>query len=207
MAIELLKDQMFPQMLQAAKQRLAGRDPQQIAQNANVRFDAEAQRFCLSALGEKIYVNWPDCTIEPSSSGWLQLLLLHYLDLADGTALTGEITPFGQLKDGLIRGSGFDRKCESAIAALLRKISEDEFRTRCASLGGIELRSNADYAVTLPFLPNYPLTLKVWFADDEFDASGRMFVDGSADHYLTVEDAVTVGEVILERLSGAGYFG
>lgn len=207
MAVELLKDQMFPQMLQVATQRLANRDPLQLARNANVQYDPAAQCFHLQVLGEEILLSWPGCVFTPDSSGWIKLQVLHYLDLADGTALTGTLLPFGQLRDGLIRGSGFDRKCEASIADLLRKISENEFRSRCAAMGGIQLKTNADYAVMLPFLPNYPLTLKVWFADDEFDASGRMFVDGSADHYLTVEDAVTIGEVILERLGGADYFG
>lgn len=56
------------------------------------------------------------------------------------------------------------------------------------------------FSVVLPFLPNYPVTLKLWFADEDFPASGRMLLDAGADHYLTIEDAVTVGEIILERL-------
>ena len=54
--------------------------------------------------------------------------------------------------------------------------------------------------MSFPFLPNFPVTLKVWFADEEFDASARMLLDASADHYLTIEDAVTVGEILLEKL-------
>lgn len=45
------------------------------------------------------------------------------------------------------------------------------------------------------------MTLKIWFADEEMDASGRMFLNKNADHYLTVEDAVTVGDVILNSLA------
>ena len=48
--------------------------------------------------------------------------------------------------------------------------------------------------------PNYPITVNIWWADDEFPASGKMLVNASADHYLTIEDAVTAGEVLLNRL-------
>lgn len=35
---------------------------------------------------------------------------------------------------------------------------------------------------------------------DEFEASGKFLVSKSADHYLTIEDAVTVGELLLSKL-------
>ena len=60
--------------------------------------------------------------------------------------------------------------------------------------------SNADLCAVFPFLPRYPVIVKMWFADEEFPASGKMLVSGGADHYLTIEDAVTVGEVMLRRL-------
>ena len=37
-------------------------------------------------------------------------------------------------------------------------------------------------------------------ADEDFPASGRLFLDRSAGHYLTIEDIVTVGEILLRRL-------
>ena len=43
--------------------------------------------------------------------------------------------------------------------------------------------------------------------DEEFPASGRLFLDESAAHYLTVEDAVTVGGLLLERLAGGPLLG
>ena len=63
------------------------------------------------------------------------------------------------------------------------------------------MESNADVAYRIPFLPNFPVLLKAWLPDEEFPASGRLLLDSSADHYLTIEDAVTVAEIILERLT------
>ena len=36
-----------------------------------------------------------------------------------------------------------------------------------------------------------------------FPASGKIFLQDHADHYLSVEDAVTVGEILLQKLSEA----
>lgn len=44
------------------------------------------------------------------------------------------------------------------------------------------------------------MLINIWFEDEEFPASGKMLLDGSADHYLTVEDAVTAGTLVLELL-------
>ena len=49
--------------------------------------------------------------------------------------------------------------------------------------------------------PLYPMTLKLWFADEEMPGSGRLLLDKSASHYLSVEDAVTAGELLLQKLS------
>ena len=43
--------------------------------------------------------------------------------------------------------------------------------------------------------------LKVWLADEEFEASGKFYISKSADCYLTMEDAVTVGEILLSKLN------
>lgn len=56
------------------------------------------------------------------------------------------------------------------------------------------------------FLPRCSLWLKVWFADDELPPSGRLLIDESAPHYLTIEDAVTAGSLILDALTGAQHW-
>ncbi len=185
---------MFDEMMKAARQRLTNRDPTVIAKNANVEYSDGTFRF--QSLGVPVTVSYPACEITPELPGWHAFVILHYLDLADGTPLTGKTITFAQQKDGLVRGGGFDRKAESTIS----KLDFGSLKTRCEELGGVEKQSNADYCVELPFLPMYPVTLNYWMADEDFTASGRLLLDSSADHYLTIEDAVTVGEVILETL-------
>ena len=68
-------------------------------------------------------------------------------------------------------------------------------------LGGEKIKTNADVAYRIPLLPRFPVTLKVWLPDEEFPASGRLLLDASADHYFTIEDAVTVAEILIERIA------
>ena len=116
-------------------------------------------------------------------------------------------TIHAQYPDGMVRGGGFDRRAELVIRRQLGLLPPEELRRRCLALGAELLPSNADLCARFPFLPRYPLWLRLWFGDEEFPASGRLFLDESAAHYLTVEDAVTVGGLLLERLAGGPLLG
>ena len=134
------------------------------------------------------------------------LTLLHLLDLADGTPPTGRTITLSQYKDGLVRGSGLDRNAELIVRRDLGILPPEELERRCRSLGAELLPSNADFCARFDFAPRYPVWMKVWFADEEFPASGRLLLDESAPHYLTIEDAVTVGSLILDQLTGAQHW-
>lgn len=85
--------------------------------------------------------------------------------LADGAPLSGNWMTIGELKDGLIRGSDFDRRCEQVISRRLGKMDEKDLAENCRSIGAKITESNADFAVTFDFLLYDPVMLKVWFAD------------------------------------------
>ena len=192
----------FSEMLAVAQSRLAGRSPLEIAEKAHVTFVQEQQAFLFSSLGENIIVHYPSYTIEPQLEEWRHLVILHYLEMADGTPLNQRFITFGELRDGLVRGGGFDRTCEQAMALYFGKKPLENLQAVCTALGAKLEDSNADLCAVLPFLPQYPVTWKLWLAeeDDEIDGSGRLFLNSSADHYLSIEDAVTVGAIILDRL-------
>ena len=196
------QNQMFSQMRQAALARLAGRDPKGIARNSGVCYEESTQQFHIPTLGRTVTLHYPDYRFAPELPGWHSLVILHYLDLADGFPLTGKEIPFGQMKSGMVRGGGIDRRCELAIQNR-KDLNKDTLEKICESIGGKPVASNADAAFRIPFLPRFPVMLKIWFPDEDFPASGRMLLDAGADHYLTIEDAVTVAEILLERLTAA----
>ena len=131
---------------------------------------------------------------------WHHLLILHYLDLADGTPLSHQLMAFGDLPSGMVRGGGFDRQSEQDLGLRLGHAPQAQVERACRALGGVLTPSNADVCAVFSLFPNYPITLKLWFADEEIPGSGRLFLDRSASHYLTVEDAVTAGSVLMETL-------
>ncbi len=189
----------FESMRNAARERLSSRTPEDIAARAGALFRKESASLEVQSLGQTLTVGWPDCELVPVVDGWRHLVLLHYMDLADGTPLLGREQPFAKMQNGMIRGGDFDRRAEVAICKLAEAPLE-RLRTACEELGASFPPSNADFCAVFPFLPRFPVTLRLWLADEEFDASGRLLIDASADHYLTIEDAVTVGELLLNEL-------
>ena len=191
-------------MLEAARSRLLRHVPEEISEKAGVRYENGV--FWVRTLGRRVEIQWPAGKITPPVSKWHALTLLHYLDLADGTPLTGKTITFSQYKDGLVRGGGLDRNAELIVRRDLGGLPPEELTRRCENLGAELLPSNADFCARFDFAPRYPVWLKVWFADEEFPASGRLLVDESAPSYLTIEDAVTVGALILDELTGAQHW-
>ena len=197
-------DRQFENMRIVARERLLRHTPQEVSRKAGVRY--EDGMYLVDTLGKTVSVRLPDCTVLPQLSNWHTLTLLHYLDLADGTPLTGRTITFSQYKDGLVRGGGLDRNTELIVRRDLGVLPREELARRCEALGAELLPSNADFCARFDFAPRYPVWLKVWFADEEFPASGRLLVDESAPSYLTIEDAVTVGALILDELTGAQHW-
>lgn len=189
----------FQEMLRPARERLFHRRPEDIAEKTGAVFDGAALR--LRSLGRETFASYPSFEPDPALDEWSALLLLHYLDLADGTPVSAETVSFGDLRDGLIRGTKFDRAAEDALGRFLDGKSPEQARKICEGLDASFPSARADLCAVFHLFPNYPLTVKFWWADDEFPASGKMLVSASADHYLSIEDAVTAGEVLLNRLN------
>ncbi len=190
----------FLQMLLPARERVCLHLPEDIAKKSGAVFREEQGLLVLQSLNQAIEISLPDCSFRPQIGEWHQLVILHYLGLADGTAVSPKMIPFGELRDGLVRGVKFDRDTERELKSFLAGKSPEQIRGICRELGGEFVDGWADLCVRFPFLPRYPLWLKIWFEDEEFEASGKLLVSESADHYLTIEDAVTVGDILLSRL-------
>ena len=103
----------YESMLATARQRLARHDPADIARRAGATW--HEGRFTVPTLGRTVTVTVPELTVQPALGMWHTLTLLHYLDLADGTPLSGKMMAFGQYPEGMVRGGGFDRRAETDI--------------------------------------------------------------------------------------------
>ena len=190
----------FQEMLHAAVKRLQNRSGEDLAAKSGAVFQSSRNVLEVQSFYEKIEIQLPEFRINSDMDEWHYLTLLHYLDMADGTEGSQKLITFGNLKDGLIRGTKFDRTAEQKLEKLLQDKDPEKIQKACTSLGAEFTETKADLCAVFP---RYSVTLKIWFADEEFPVSGKLFLQDHADHYLSVEDAVTVGEILLQKLSEA----
>ena len=122
------------------------------------------------------------------------------MHLADGTPPSPEWISFAGLRDGMVRGGGFDRDSAERLSRMLGEREPDAVERACKALGGRTVESNADYSASFALFPNVLILFKLWFADDEFPASAKLLLSKGTDHHFTVEDAVTAGEVLILEL-------
>ena len=191
----------YQEMLQAAIGRLKGRSGVDIAVKSGAVFHQGEEVLEVKSFQDIIRIQLSDFSTDPIMEEWHHLLLLHYLDLADGTEESQLLITFGNLKDGLLRGTKFDHAAELELERILKDKAPDKVMEACKNLDAEFMESNADLCARFQIFPNYPIILKIWFADEEFPASGKLFLQSNADHYLTVEDAVTAGEILIQRLA------
>lgn len=195
-----MENRAFLEMRKEILVQLANRDPIELAENAGVIYDDNVKQFSMHSFGEKIVVSYPEFEIKPEIENWSHLLILHYLDKADGTPFVNERMALGNMKNGLVRGTKFEHHMEQSVSNFFRGKTEEEIWLAFEKLGAVKMEGKADLCLKTDFLPNFPVFFNIWFEDDEFPTSVKLLVDQSADHYLTIEDAVTLGEILLQQL-------
>jgi len=186
-------------MLAAAREKLAGRTPAQIAEACGLRYDSASGTLRFSSFGQDLALYGEDWALEPAGDMWLHLLLLQ--------ALAAEEAPPGEgwkslseLGEGSgARSASFLREQE-ALFARLGRCGPGAIR-RAAEVLGAEFPEpgREDLAACFSFLPGYPMLIKLWYADEEFPASGTVLL-GEAFVGLGLEAAGTLVSWLLTRL-------
>ena len=125
----------FSEMLRPAKEQVKHLSPDNIAQRSGAVFHESDGVLELQSLNQTVRITVPEYTFSPRLEEWHQLVILHYLALADGTAISDQVITFGGLKDGLIRGTKFDHDMEKELQRFLNGKTPDCIRKICKALG------------------------------------------------------------------------
>ena len=139
----------------------------------------------------------------------VSILLLHYLQRADGTPPAGEWLAFRELPDGLFYAASFAQRVEAPLAQAFGASSPagskeglGRFRATAAAAGGLPLEP-ADAAFAFQALPRLALAVLLWAGDDELPAQASVVFDAAAGHCLPAEDLAGLGGLLARRLTGS----
>jgi len=194
------ENRQYGEMLAASLRRLEKIDMALAAENAGLAWDGGGIEGL--SFGQRFRLDGATLRPTPEIDMWQHLAMLQYLWGADGSLPTDRWIGMGELAEGgLVRGTSFDREIDRLVADRLGKCPPDAVRRAFGALGAsMRTGSAADLCAVFYFLPRFPLMLNLWFADDEFPASGKLLVNAGVRHCLGTEAIGTVGCMLVARL-------
>ena len=192
----------YEAMLAAAVEKLEGRDPADIAEKACMTW-TDGILSCES-LGRRVSFTWPGFRALAPMDIWHHLTLLQVMQGARGQQPDDRWLSLSDLPDdGSSRGASFDRDVSMALERL-SGLDEAALLPRCLALGAIVVPgTRADLCADFAFAPRYPLRLQLWYADDEFPASGKVLVNRGSCSMLGLEAAGTAAVLLVRLLAEA----
>ncbi len=194
----------FRDALDRARAAWGEADPQRQAERAGC--EASPAGIVVPFFGKAHLVSYPQGEVTADgmpAQAAVAILLLHYLESADGTPLTGDWRTFRELPDGLFYWPSFSARTEAPLALAFGGPGgaggPAAFRAAAASVGGQQLEL-ADAGFAFAALPRLRVAALFWEGDEDFPAAARIVFDAAASHYLPAEDLEGVAETLTRRL-------
>ena len=127
-----------------------------------------------------------------------KILILHYLVQAKGTPLSNRIITYKELPEGINYFRTFYKR---AIKPLVDHFGQepDQLVDVVKRLGGHKT-DYGDVAVIINAFSRVPVTLALWWGDEEFPPEGSILFDSTISDYLTTEDINVLCEGVAWRL-------
>ncbi|MFQ5827243.1 MAG: DUF3786 domain-containing protein [Dehalococcoidia bacterium] len=133
----------------------------------------------------------------------LEMVLLHYLITADGTALADRWIAYRHLPGAFLFASRFESLAIRTLATALHGVKGQDikgFRRSALALRGETMSRTGDAAFRFLALPRIPMACILYLGDEEVAPSINILFDGSAHHYLPTEDLSYLGSYLSQAL-------
>lgn len=134
-----------------------------------------------------------------------KILILDYFTRAKGTPLSNNMITYHELPDGSNYFPTFAKRTIQPLVTFFG--SQPELLMKTAKNLGGQKADYGDVAVTINAFSRVPVTIVLWYGDEEFPPEGSLLFDSTISDYLTNDDIHTLCENIawkLVRLLRAG---
>ncbi len=202
-------DEAYQQAYQMASQGLRDTDDLHALcrrSGATLAEEAERKVISLDYLGRTCRVILPDVDVSSASGEPLtprdRLIILHYLNTADGSLFTDRLITFKELPEGVIYYPTYVKR---TIKPLLDKFADrpEALIVAAGNIGGIKAETG-DFSFRLNALPRVPITFTLWLGDEELPPEGNILFDSSITGYLPTEDITVLCEILAWKLVKLG---
>ncbi len=195
--------------VEIGKNELMGNDPEQIAKRSGATYvqgDHGNGVFSIDFLNKTIDISWPELAFSYSVDGGelpiqQQVLLLHYLNLAEDVKISGEWIAYQEVPDGKFYLDAFVRRAKNPMVQGFGNNPELLVELSQAVYGATPL-DQGDVGVAIQALPLIPVALILWKGDDEFPPEGTILFDRTVFRVLSAEDIAWLAGMIIYPLLG-----
>lgn len=194
----------YTNAMKLAAEELRNRDPLEVARLSGVQYDHDGGRFLLDFIGRPHEVVLPAGDVRYLDSNQdvpitEQVLILHYLNQAKGTPLTGDLITFREVPAGEFYYSAFVKRAEAPMLSTFGS-KPNVLEATAPTIGGVPAPGYGDACARFQALPRVPITLVVWGGDEEFESSGKILFDRTISDYLSTEDIAWISGMVVYRL-------
>lgn len=189
--------------------RLRDMDPQEVCRRAGASYDRTRRGCALRILNVDYLVLPEERLIErlgpPPADGkapgfHLYFIAVHYLLNAQERPLVGDMVTPKELRDGELFFSGGSHTPN--LKPLVQRFDgQREALWKAAEAIGGRRADYGDAAVEVPALPRVPVTLVLWFGDEEFGGRASVLFDRGVDQHLPIEGLLPVISETVKRLT------
>jgi len=181
---------------------MAQLNPRVAASKSGVDFDGG--KFSIPLFDRLFTVAFPQLEVQEVGNDTppyklLEILLMHYLITADGTAVSGEWVTYRQLPGANL----FTQRFANLVTRpMLENFGQDAagFSQAATAIGGQPMDRSGDAAFCFKAFPKIPMGCILYLGEDEMPPSVNVLFDSAAPHYLPTEDLTIVGSLLNSAL-------
>jgi hypothetical protein len=194
----------YRKAFEVALEKYRRQDPLFAARQTGTFYDGEKRCFTFESMGRETRVTFPGgeaCWAgesTPLSMDW-HLITINYLARGDGRPLTGRLISYRELDGGQVFFPNLKEKTIDRLGAVLGQKKPAEI-LRIFSLYKGQPVDGCDLGALFHLFPRFPVTIKLWLADEEFPPSANILFDAAAGGYLHTEDIAAAASIVANCL-------
>jgi len=194
---------------QLGRDALEGKKPRGIAGRSGASFQAEGEdrgTLLLPFLNRAVALSWPELEMRFKDTDeevplQQQVLILHYLNGAQGAEVKGEWVAYQEVPDGKFYLDAFLRRAKIPLVNAFGK-QPDKLLSVAGEVYGAKPFDHGDCSVVVQAFPRVPVALILWEGDDEFPPEGNLLFDRSISKILSAEDIAWLAGMIIYPIMG-----
>jgi len=163
---------------------------------------SSGETLVINCLGKDFEIDrYGNVLSQCHTHAWFSIPLLDYVLHSRGEDISGRWVPFRELEKGAMWSGLFEQRCEKPLKQIADAYNElFEDLVRMFSGASSFNKFNADISVILYPLPNVPILICYWKAEDDIESKLHVFFDDTAEKNLHIESLFTLGTGIVRML-------